>query len=121
LDNIPLKNLDENNAKNVDVSYIRYFGDNGYSKNYNNSYARPPYAQNNFGNRPYIPFHNANDSQNKWKLATTSLSNDYLDKQQEINKNLIEQVSSHTTMIKELNETISTISSDIKVLQHQAI
>ena len=43
-----------------------------------------------------------------------------MEKQQELNKNLAEQVASHTTMIEELNKSISSISSDIKGLQHQA-
>jgi predicted transcriptional regulator len=41
-----------------------------------------------------------------------------LEKQKEPNKNLIEQVAIHGTMIEEF---IASISSGIKVLQHQAV
>ena len=120
MNNAPLQDLVENNIKNIDVNYIRNFENNGYGNNYNNSYARPPYAPNNYGNRPFVPYPNASDSQNKWKPAIIPPTNDYIEKQQELNKNLAEQVASHTTMIEELNKSISSISSDIKGLQHQA-
>jgi hypothetical protein len=64
--NVPLQDLVGNNAKNIEVNYIRKFGNNRYGNNYNNSYARPPYAPNNYGNRPFVLYPNANDSQNKY-------------------------------------------------------
>jgi hypothetical protein len=33
VDNIPLQDLVENNPKNIDISYIRNFGNNGYNNN----------------------------------------------------------------------------------------
>jgi hypothetical protein len=48
IDNIPLQDLVENNSVKIDITYVRNFGNNGYN-NFNNSYARVPYA-NNYGN-----------------------------------------------------------------------
>ena len=43
-----------------------------------------------------------------------------MEKQQELNKSFAEQVANHTSIIEELSKSISSISSDIKGLQHQA-
>jgi hypothetical protein len=64
VENVPLHELVGNNAKSVDVNFVRNFGNNGYGNNYN-SYNKPPYASNNYGNRPFIPYPNANEK--KWK------------------------------------------------------
>jgi septal ring factor EnvC (AmiA/AmiB activator) len=50
----------------------------------------------------------------------TQPSNEYAKKQQELNKNLSEQVANHASMIEELNKSISSISSDIQSLQIQS-
>jgi hypothetical protein len=64
VENVPLRELVGNNAENVDVNFVRNFGNNGYGNNYN-SYNKPPYASNNYGNHPFIPY--PNDNENKWK------------------------------------------------------
>jgi uncharacterized protein Smg (DUF494 family) len=46
IENVPLQDLVENNSKNIEINFIRNFGNNGYN-NYNNSYAKPPYDSNN--------------------------------------------------------------------------
>ena len=57
VENVPIQDLVGNNAESVDVNYIRNFGNNGYGNNYNNNaYARPPYAPNNYGSHPFIPY-----------------------------------------------------------------
>jgi hypothetical protein len=43
------------------------------------------------------------------------------EKQQEINKTLSEQLSSHTCMLEEMNKSIISIGVDIKILQQQTI
>jgi hypothetical protein len=113
VENVPLHELVGNNVESVDVNFVRNFGNNGYGNNYN-SFNKPPYALNNYGNRPFIPYPNANE--NKWKPTT----NDHSGDQQETNKSLMEQVAGHSTMIEELNKSIASISSDIKGLQIQA-
>jgi hypothetical protein len=60
VDNVPLQVLVENNFENIDINYIRNFGNDGY----NNSYARVSYA-NDYGNPPFVPYSNAYDTQNK--------------------------------------------------------
>jgi hypothetical protein len=40
VDNVPLQDLVESNPENIDINYIRNFG-NGYNNNYNNPYANP--------------------------------------------------------------------------------
>jgi hypothetical protein len=60
VDNVPLQDLVENNFENIDINYIRNFGNDGY----NNSYARVPYA-NDYANRPFVPYPNAYDTQKK--------------------------------------------------------
>jgi hypothetical protein len=54
----------------------------------------------------------------KRKPATTSLNSNYTEKEQELNESFAEQVASHTSMIEELSNSISSINSDIKRLQH---
>jgi hypothetical protein len=48
VDNIPLQDLVEHNAENIDINYSRNFGNNGYNNNYNNQYAKPPYVPNKY-------------------------------------------------------------------------
>jgi chromosome segregation ATPase len=50
----------------------------------------------------------------------TQPTSDYAEKQQELNKNLSEQVASHASMIEELSKSISSIGSDIQSLQLQS-
>jgi hypothetical protein len=114
VDNIPLQDLVENNPKNIDINYVRNFRNDGYNNNYNNTYAKASYA-NNYGNRLCVSYPNAYDTQNKWKPAITQPSNEHMEKQQELNKNLFEQVANHASMIEELNKSISSISSEFKV------
>jgi hypothetical protein len=59
---------------------------------------------NNYGNHPFVPYPSAYDTENKWKLATTQPTSDYVENQQELNNNLSEQVASHTSMIEELSK-----------------
>jgi hypothetical protein len=47
-DNVPLQELVGNNNENMDVIFIRNFGNNGYGNNYNNSYGRLPYVPNKY-------------------------------------------------------------------------
>jgi hypothetical protein len=44
VDNVPLQDLVKNNPENIDINYIRNFGNNGYNNNYNNQYVKPPYV-----------------------------------------------------------------------------
>jgi hypothetical protein len=48
IDNVPLQDLVENNNENIDIIYIRNFGNNGYDNHYNNQYAKPPYVPNKY-------------------------------------------------------------------------
>jgi DNA-directed RNA polymerase subunit F len=48
VDNVPLQYLVENNSENIDINYIRNFGNNGYNNNYNNQYDKPPYVPNKY-------------------------------------------------------------------------
>src|SRR5664279_537137 len=109
IENVPLQELVGNNPENVDVNFIRNYGNNGYGNNNYNSYNKTPYVPNN---RPFVPYPNTND--NKWKPMPPSNDNF------EANKILMEQVASHNTMIQELNKSVASISSDIKGLQLQA-
>jgi hypothetical protein len=45
-DNVLLQDIVENNSKNIDINYIRKFGNNGYNNNYNNQYVKTPYVPN---------------------------------------------------------------------------
>jgi hypothetical protein len=81
VENVPVHELVGNNAESVDVNFVRNFGNNGYGNNYN-YYNKPPYASNNYGNRPFISYPNANE--NKWKPTT----NDPSGSQQETNRGL---------------------------------
>jgi hypothetical protein len=117
VENVHLHELVGNNVESVDVNFVRNFGNNGYGNNCN-SYNKPTYASNNYGNHPFIPYPNA--SENKWKPTIMPQVNDHSGSQQEANRNLMEQVAGHSTMIEELNKSIASISSDIKGLQTQA-
>ena len=108
IENVPLQELVGNNPENVDVNFIRNYGNNGYGNNNYNSYNKTPYVPNN---RPFVPYPNTSD--NKWKPMPPSNDNF------EANKILMEQVASHNTMIQELTKSVASISSDIKGLQLQ--
>jgi hypothetical protein len=41
INNVPLQDIVENHAENIDIFYIKNFGNNGYSNNYNSSYVHP--------------------------------------------------------------------------------
>ena len=66
VENIPLQELVGNNSENIDVNFIRNYGNNGYGNNNYNSYNKPPYVPNN---RPFVPYPNAND---KWKPVSSA-------------------------------------------------
>ena len=109
VENVPIQDLVGNNAESVDVNYIRNFGNNGYGNNYsNNAHARPPYAPNNYGSRPFIPYPNAND---KWKNESNLPTNSNVEKPQD--KSLAEQVANHASLIKELQGSITSMGNDI--------
>jgi hypothetical protein len=99
VENVPLHELVGNNAESVDVNFVRNLGNNGYGNNYN-SYNKPRYASNNYGNRPFIPYPNANE--NKWKPTI----NDHSGGQQETNRNLMEQVAENSTMMRADNHPV---------------
>ena len=109
VENVPLQELVGNNSENIDVNFIRNYGNNGYGNNNYNSYNKPPYVPNN---HPFVPYPNAND--NNWKTMSSRTDDS------EANKILMEQVASHNTMIQELNKSVTFLSSDIKGLQLQA-
>jgi hypothetical protein len=48
MDKVPLQYLVENDTKNIDINYVRNFGNNGYNNNYNNQYAKSPYVPNKY-------------------------------------------------------------------------
>ena len=75
IEKIPLQELVGDNFENIDVNFIRNYGNNGYGNN-----------------RPFVPYPNAND---KWKPVPSSNDN------VEANKILMEQVASHNTMIQD--------------------
>jgi hypothetical protein len=113
VENVPVHELVGNNAESVDVNFVRNFGNNGYGNNYN-YYNKPPYASNNYGNRPFILYPNANE--NKWKLPLMTP----LVVSKRLTEVSMEQVFGHSTMIEELNKSLASISSDIRGLQTQA-
>jgi hypothetical protein len=53
---LPLHEVVANNAKGVDVNYIKNFRSNAYSSNYNSVYPRPSFAKKSYGSWPtYVP------------------------------------------------------------------
>jgi hypothetical protein len=60
VDNVPLQDLVENNPKNIDINYIRNFGNNGYNKDYNNQYVKSPYVPKKYASGSNI----SNDLEN---------------------------------------------------------
>jgi hypothetical protein len=77
VDNVPLQDPVENNARNIEINYIRNFGNNGYNNNYNNQYAKPPYVPNKYTSRNNI----SND------LENTKRS--FISTQKELNKEFL--------------------------------
>jgi hypothetical protein len=74
VDTVPLQDLVENNTKNIDINYIKNFGNNGYNNNYNNQYAKPSYVPNRYTSGKNV----SNDLQN------TMIA--FISTQQELNK-----------------------------------
>ena len=48
VENVPLQELVGNNSENIDVKFIRNYGNNGYGNNNYNSYNKPPYVPNKY-------------------------------------------------------------------------
>ena len=59
IENVPLQELVGNNPENVDVKFIRNYGNNGYGNNNYNPYNKPPYVPHPL---PLVPYPNTSDN-----------------------------------------------------------
>ena len=103
IDNVPLQDLVGNNSENVDVNYIRNFGNNGYgNNNYNNSYSKPPFVPNKFtsGNNFF------NDLENTIRSFIAS--------QKELNKDFISRFEKQDV----LNEKVERLTNEVLSLKN---
>jgi hypothetical protein len=97
IESVPLQELVGNTNENVDVNYIRNFGNNGYGNNYNNSYSHAPYAPNK-----YISANN-----NSSELENTIRS--FISTKKELNKEFIEKFERQDS----LNEKVDLLTQEV--------
>ena len=106
VDNVPLNEL-VGNSENVDVNYIRNFGNNGYGNNNynNNAYPRPPYVPNKYASGNTI----SND------LESTITS--FISTQKELNKELIakfEKVDALFDNVERLTKEVTSLKNFVQ-------
>jgi hypothetical protein len=77
VDNVPLQDLVESNPENIDINYIRNFGNNGYTNKYNKQYVKPPFVPNKYTSSNNI----SNDLENTMRS--------FISTQKEVKKNLL--------------------------------
>jgi hypothetical protein len=80
-----------------------------------------PYA-NNYGNRPFVPYPNSYETQNKWKPAITHSSNENTGKQQELDKNKLGDIWIPKIIIsvgKESHNAILYLGSSVNILSKE--
>jgi hypothetical protein len=102
VDNVPLQDLFENNSENIDINYIRNFGNNGYNDNYNNQYAKPPYVPNKYISGSNI----CNDIENTMRS--------FISTQKELNKDFIAKFERFDA----LNEKVDHLTREIATIKN---
>jgi hypothetical protein len=74
----------------VDVTYIKKIGNNNdYGNNYNNSYPRPPFAQNKYGGQPTYALNITYASGNNILNDLESIIRSFITTQNYLNKEFI--------------------------------
>jgi hypothetical protein len=102
VDDVPLQDLVENNVENIDISYIRNFGNNGYNNNYNNQHAKPPYVPNKYTSGNNI----SNDLENTIRS--------FISTQKELNKEFIAKFERFDA----LNKKVDHLTREIVVINN---
>jgi hypothetical protein len=98
VDNVPLYYLVENNAENIDINYIRNFGNNGY----NNQYAKPTYVPNKYTSGNNI----SNNLENTMRY--------FISTQKELNKEFIAKFERFNA----LNEKVDHLTRQIATMKN---
>lgn len=92
-----MKDLVENNTENIDVNFVRNFGNNAYGNNFNSSYARHAYVSNKYTSGNNI----SND------LETMIRS--FISTQKELNKKIIAKFEKYDA----LNDKVDRLTKEI--------
>jgi hypothetical protein len=110
VDNVPLQDLVDNNSENIDINYIRNFGNNGYNNNYNNQYAKTPYVPNKYTSANNI----SNDLENTMRS--------FISTQKELNKEFIakfERFDALNEKVDHLNREIVAVKNHMQDKKHE--
>jgi hypothetical protein len=94
-----LQELVGNNPENVDVNFIRNYGNNGYGNNNYNSYNKPP----------YVPSKYTTSSNVSSDLENTIRS--FISTQKELNKEFISKFEKHDILFERVDQLTKEVSS----------
>ena len=98
-----MQDLVGNNAENVDVNYIRNFGNNGYgNNNYGTSYSKPLFVPNKFA------------SGNNFSNDLDNTIGSFIASQNELNKEFISRFEKQDV----LNEKVERLTKEVLSLRN---
>ena len=99
IENVPLQELVGNNPENVDVNFIRNYGNNGYGNNNYNSYNKPPYVPNKYTTSSNV----SSDLENTIRS--------FISTQKELNKEFISKFKKQDSLFERVDQLTKEVSS----------
>ena len=110
VENVPLQELVGNNSENIDVNFIRNYGNNGYGNNNYNSYNKPPYVPNKYASSGNV----SSDLENTIRS--------FISTQKELNKEFISKFEKQDALferVDQLTKEVSSLKSIITAQKHE--
>jgi hypothetical protein len=92
IENVPLQELVGNNPENIDVNFIRNYGNNGYGNNNYNSYNKPPYVPNKYASSGNV----SSDLENTIRS--------FISTQKELNKEFISKFEKQDALFERVDQ-----------------
>ena len=99
IENVPLQELVGNNPENVDVNFIRNYGNNGYGNNNYNPYNKPPYVPNKYTTSSNV----SSDLENTIRS--------FISTQKELNKEFISKFEKQDSLFERVDQLTKEVSS----------
>jgi len=110
VENVPLQELVGNNSENIDVNFIRNYGNNGYGNNNYNSYNKPPYVPNKYASSGNV----SSDLENTIRS--------FISTQKELNKEFISKFEKQDALferVDQLTKEVSSLKNTIIAQKHE--
>lgn len=110
VENVSLQELVGNNSENVDVNFIRNYGNSGFGSNNYNSYNKPPYVPNKYATSGNV----SSDLENTIRY--------FISNQKELNKKFISKFEKQYSLferVDQLGKEVSSLKSIITAQNHE--